>query len=41
MNSSRFATTSYWCLRHNRGQSDDNACAERHWLGLYATAAQA
>jgi hypothetical protein len=41
MNSSPFATTSYWCLPYNRGQSDDNACAERYWLGLYATATQA
>ncbi len=31
----------YWCLRHNRVETDDNACAERHRLGPYDTAAQA
>ena len=31
----------YWCLRHNRVETDDNVCAERHRLGPYASAAEA
>jgi hypothetical protein len=31
----------YWCLRHNRVETDDNACAERYRLGPYPTAAEA
>jgi hypothetical protein len=31
----------YWCLRHNRVETDHNVCAERYRLGPYATAAEA
>ena len=31
----------YWCLRHNRVETADNACAERYRLGPYPTAAEA
>ncbi len=31
----------FWCLRHNRVETDSNACAERYRLGPYASAAQA
>jgi hypothetical protein len=31
----------YWCLRHNRVETDANACAAMHRLGPYATAAEA
>ena len=41
MNSSGSATRYYWCLRHNRVETDGNACAERYRLGPYATVAEA
>jgi len=31
----------FWCLRHNRVESDDNVCAARNRLGPYPTAAEA
>lgn len=31
----------YWCLRHDRVETDANACAARHRLGPYASAADA
>jgi hypothetical protein len=31
----------YWCLRHNRVETDANVCAERYRLGPYPTAAEA
>ena len=31
----------YWCLRHNRVETDDNKCAERFLLGPYPTAMEA
>lgn len=41
MNNSGVATRCYWCLRHNRVETDDNMCAGRSRLGPYATAAEA
>lgn len=41
MNNSGSADRYYWCLRHNRVETDDNACAERYRLGPYATVTQA
>ena len=41
MSSSGSATRYYWCLRHNRVETDDNACAERYRLGPYATTTEA
>lgn len=31
----------YWCLRHNRVETDANACAAVYRLGPYASAAEA
>jgi hypothetical protein len=31
----------YWCLRHNRVETDDNVCAEKYRLGPYPTASEA
>lgn len=31
----------YWCLRHNRVETDRNVCASRYVLGPYATATEA
>jgi hypothetical protein len=31
----------FWCLRHNRVETDGNVCAERYRLGPYASAAEA
>jgi hypothetical protein len=31
----------FWCLRHNRVETDDNACAEKYRLGPYPTATEA
>lgn len=31
----------YWCLKHNRVETDDNACAEMYRLGPYQTATEA
>ena len=31
----------YLCMRHNRVETDDNACAERYRLGPYPTPAEA
>jgi hypothetical protein len=41
MSNSGFATRYYWCLRHNRVETDENVCAERYRLGPYATATEA
>jgi hypothetical protein len=41
MSNSGSAVRYYWCLRHNRVETDDNACAERYRLGPYASAAEA
>jgi len=41
MSSSGSSTRYYWCLRHNRVETDDNACAERYRLGPYGTAKEA
>jgi hypothetical protein len=31
----------YWCLRHNRVETDENVCAEKYRLGPYPTASEA
>jgi hypothetical protein len=31
----------FWCLRHNRVETDENVCAERYRLGPYGSAAEA
>lgn len=31
----------YWCLRHNRVETDANACAARHRLGPYGSEEEA
>lgn len=31
----------YWCLRHNRVETDDDKCPERFLLGPYPTAEEA
>ncbi len=31
----------YWCMRHQRVETDENACRVRHLLGPYASAADA
>ncbi len=41
MSNSGVAARYYWCLRHNRVESEDNACAERYRLGPYSSAAEA
>ncbi len=41
MSNSGFATRYYWCLRHNRVETDDNKSAERYLLGPFATATEA
>ena len=41
MSSSGSGGTYYWCLRHNRVETDANACAAMHRLGPYATEAEA
>ena len=41
MSISGSATRRYWCLRHDRLETDDNAGAERDQLGPYAAATQA
>ena len=41
MSSSGSSARYYWCLRHNRVETDDNACAERYRLGPYGTATEA
>lgn len=35
------ATRFYWCLRHQRVETDENACAERYLLGPFDTEAAA
>ncbi len=41
MSSSGVAGGYYWCLRHNRVETQDNACAARYRLGPYSTSAEA
>jgi hypothetical protein len=41
MTSSGVAGGYWWCLRHNRVETTDNACAERYRLGPYSSAAEA
>jgi hypothetical protein len=41
MSNSGSATRYYWCLRHNRVETDDNVCAERYRLGPYGSEAEA
>jgi hypothetical protein len=31
----------YWCLRHQRVETDERKCASRHLLGPYSTKAEA
>jgi len=31
----------YWCLRHNRVETDDNACPAMYRLGPYASVSEA
>jgi hypothetical protein len=35
------ATRYYWCLRHNRVETDDDKCPERFLLGPFGTADEA
>jgi hypothetical protein len=41
MNGSGRGGRYYWCLRHNRVETDTNACAAVHRLGPYASTAEA
>jgi hypothetical protein len=39
--SSSGGTAYWWCLKHNRVESDDNVCAAKYRLGPYDSAAEA
>ena len=41
MSNSGFGGRYYWCLQHERVESDVNVCAARYRLGPYASVAEA
>jgi hypothetical protein len=41
MSNSGIGNRYYWCLRHNRVETDANVCPAKHRLGPYATADEA
>jgi hypothetical protein len=41
MSSSGGGAAYFWCLRHNRVESDADRCAARYTLGPYPSAAEA
>jgi len=41
MSNSGIGSRHYWCLRHNRVETDANVCPARYRLGPYATAGEA
>jgi hypothetical protein len=41
MSSSVFGGRYYWCLRHERVETDANVCPARYRLGPYASVAEA
>ncbi|HET6212371.1 MAG TPA: hypothetical protein VFE14_05805 [Micromonosporaceae bacterium] len=41
MSNSGFGGRYYWCLRHERVETDANACAAKYRLGPYASATEA
>jgi hypothetical protein len=41
MSNSGIGTQYFWCLRHNRVETEENACPARYQLGPYASRAEA